>query len=138
MKIKNIVSGLIAALFVTVTVAEVAALEFCGKMQMDSAAGVETIPTTSGHSAQNCPHHNRDNCPLDHSASYAGSETKVCYISKCPPLSSEKENGFLFRKDLTVRQISELPYPETDNFQTPYHWRTGTGRESIEPRPPTA
>ena len=137
MKIKNVVTGLIAIAFVCVTVAEVAALEFCGKMQMESAGGVETIPTTSGHSALNCPHHNRDNCPIDHSAAYAGSDTKVCYISKCAPLSSDKEASFLFRKDLTVRKISELPYPETYSSYTPYHWRTGTGRESIEPRPPT-
>lgn len=138
MQTKNVVSGLIAIVFVCVSFAEVAALELCGKMQMESGAGVETIPTTPGHTAPNCPHHTPGNCPVDHSAAYAGSDAKVCYISKSAPLSSEKETSFPFRKDLTVKQITKLPYPETEIFSTSYHLRIGTGRESIEPRPPSA
>lgn len=138
MKIKNIVTGLIAIVFVCVTFSEVAALEICGKMQKKAAEGVETIPTTSSHTAQNCPHHTIDKCPKNHPIAGAMSDGKVSHISKCAPLSSEQEASFFFSKDLTVRQLSELPYPETDNFFTPYLWRTGTVRENIEPRPPTA
>ena len=138
MKLKNSVSGLIAVVFVCASFSVAAAVEFCGKMHKESAGVVETIPTTSVQDGSNCPYHATDFCPKKHSADGKLSNGKVCHFSKGAPLSSEDGISFFLRKDLTVRQISELPYPETDNLQTPYRWRTGIGRESIEPRPPTA
>jgi len=138
MQAKNAACCLIAALFVCLIFSDVMALTICGETHEKAVTGVETIPVGSGNHVQNCPHHKTGICPLKHSAAFTGSGARVCHISKCAPLSSEKEAGFFIRKDVTLRQITDVTYREADIYNTPYRWRAGTGRESIEPRPPSA